>query len=72
MGSMKHPDTELHQTTNATIWAKEFMRITKGSVDEEDMIGWFANAIMCGWDNHYWQSPEYKKSVEDALNENQN
>ena len=65
-------ETNLLQTTNATVWAKEFMRITNGSVDEEDMIGWFANAIMCGWDHHYWQTPEYKKSIEDALNATNN
>lgn len=35
---------------NAQVWAKEFMRITNGKVDESDMIGWFANAIMAGYD----------------------
>lgn len=68
----QHRNVYLRQTTDARVWAEEFMRITKGSVDEEDMIGWFANAIMCGWDNHYWTTPEYKKSIADALNETVN
>ncbi len=71
MGSMKEPKVDLRSTGDAVVWAKEFMRVTKGSVDEEDMIGWFANAIMCGWDQHYWTTDEYKKSIQDALNENQ-
>ncbi len=33
----------LLETTDAAVWAKEFMRITQGQVDESDMVGWFAN-----------------------------
>ena len=69
---MKPSDIDLLQTMKAEDWAKEFMRITNGSVDEETMIGWFANAIMCGWDHHWWSTKEYKKSIEDALNETNN
>jgi hypothetical protein len=57
---------------NAVDWAKEFMRATKGSVNEEDMIGWFSNAIMCGWDHHYWSTDEYKQTVKNAINETSN
>jgi len=32
------------------------------------MRGWFANAIMCGWDNHYWTTDEYKQSISEVLN----
>ena len=39
---------ELHQTMDARIWAKEFISIHGG--DEELMFAWFANALMCGWD----------------------
>lgn len=38
---------------DAKIWAKEFMRIfgnKKEKIDEELMIGWFANSIMTGYD----------------------
>jgi hypothetical protein len=34
---------------NAGEWAAEFMRLFPDS-DEELMIGWFANAIMTGYD----------------------
>jgi hypothetical protein len=27
------------------------------------MRSWFANAIMCGWDNYYWSTDEYKQST---------
>jgi hypothetical protein len=46
------------QSMDAQVWAKEFMRIyteqiAKGNnlwIDEALMIGWFANAIMAGYD----------------------
>jgi len=51
-------DINLVRTMDARAWAAEFMKITGGTVDEQTMISWFANAIMCGWDHHYWQSDE--------------
>lgn len=44
----------LQDTMDANIWAKEFMRLHKKfawEVDEDMMRGWFANAIMAGYDN---------------------
>ena len=60
-------DINLVRTMDARAWATEFMRITGGTVDEQTMISWFANAIMCGWDHHYWQSAEYKQMLERVL-----
>jgi len=52
--------TELYGNMDAQVWAKEFCEKLKDSsflVDAEDaigtMIGWFANAIMTGYDNGY-------------------
>lgn len=39
----------LNTDMNAMRWAEEFVKIHGG--DKELMHGWFANAIMCGWDN---------------------
>ena len=39
---------DLHGTIDARDWAREFVRINGG--DEQLMIGWFANAIMAGYD----------------------
>lgn len=39
----------LHDTMDAEVWAKEFIRINGGDLDM--MRAWFANAIMCGWDH---------------------
>jgi hypothetical protein len=62
-----HPrDVDLLQTMDARVWAKEFCRIT-GFADEEWAVSWFANAIMCGWDHHYWTTPEYKAKVAAVL-----
>ena len=40
--------------TDAAVWAKEWLRIIKEHpaipTDEDTMIGWFANAIMAGYD----------------------
>ena len=42
-------ETELLQTMDASVWAKEFVRLHGG--DEGLMLAWFANAIMCGYDH---------------------
>lgn len=55
----------LNTDMNAMRWAEEFVKLHGG--DKELMHGWFANAIMCGWDNHYWTTPEYKKSIESIM-----
>lgn len=41
----------LHNTTDGQIWAQEFMRLfgdRRDEIDEDLMIGWFANAIETG------------------------
>tara|TARA_R110000824_G_scaffold91744_1_gene223053 strand:- start:559 stop:981 length:423 start_codon:yes stop_codon:yes gene_type:complete len=41
------PPVNLHETTDAAIWAAEFCRIfPEYNADEGNMIGWFANAMM--------------------------
>jgi hypothetical protein len=57
----------LNTDMNAERWAKEFVELHGG--DEDLMRSWFANALMCGWDNHYLTTDEYKKSIERALNQ---
>lgn len=45
--------TDLTGTRDATVWAKEFLKtvIENGiMIDEEYMVGWFANAIETGYD----------------------
>lgn len=48
---------KLHSTMDAKVWTDEFMRLFSGHVcgpgeviDDGLMLGWFANAIMCGFD----------------------
>lgn len=46
-------ENELLQTMDATVWAAEFMerfKDRKQDIDADLMLGWFANAIMTGWD----------------------
>jgi len=42
-------------TMDAQVWARKWLEITKDkpevATDEGAMIGWFANAIMAGYDN---------------------
>ena len=44
----------LHGTMDAEIWVKEWMKTIKKHpeipTDEGTMLGWFANAIMAGYD----------------------
>jgi hypothetical protein len=42
-------EIDLHQTTDASEWAREFKRLFPDS-DESLMLTWFANAIMVGYD----------------------
>jgi hypothetical protein len=51
----------LNTDMNAQRWAKEFVELHGG--DEDLMRSWFANAIMCGWDNYYWSTDEYKQTI---------
>jgi len=61
---------DLLSTMDAKVWAKEFMRLYENNklrpinvpdwVDEALMIGWFANAIMTGYDKGKAQSHQEK------------
>lgn len=50
-------EINLTQTPDAAVWAKEWLKKIKEdpsiATDEGAMIGWFANAIMAGYDNCY-------------------
>jgi len=48
---------------DAKRWAKEFCEIT-GFEDEELMLTWFANSIMCGWDNAHWKADKLALALE--------
>ncbi len=53
----------INQDMDALRWAKEFMssefaKNLPPEVDESLMIAWFANAIMCGYDNARWRHQE--------------
>ena len=49
--------TDLLKSFDAQVWAREFMCIKASGVeiDEGLMIGWFANALMRGYDEHRWR-----------------
>ena len=46
--SKKVNEAKLRSTTDAAVWASEFVRVHGG--DEDLMLGWFANAIMQGYE----------------------
>lgn len=52
--------TELLKSFDARVWAKEFIRCVKInssiSTDEDCMTKWFANALMCGYDQKTWET----------------
>lgn len=58
---------------DAKVWAQEFMKTFKAHageppawLDEDLMLGWFANAIMCGWDHAHWKlDPQQEHKGED-------
>jgi hypothetical protein len=56
--------TRWDRITDAALWAKAFCLICPEMASREDvMIGWFANAIMAGWDHHGWKMDAERKPV---------
>jgi hypothetical protein len=47
-------ENDLLHTPDARVWARTFLRIVAegAAIDEGMMLGWFANALMAGWDHH--------------------
>lgn len=64
------PETELVQSFDARVWAREFRKANLAyhiGLDEEALTTWFANALMPGYDEAYFRSKEYKRSVRSAM-----
>lgn len=59
--------TYLTSEFDASVWAAEFKRINSAS-DESVMLGWFANAIMAGYDHHARQQRDMIRELDVALN----
>ena len=58
--------TELHQNIDARVWADEWLRVIAENptipTDRETMQGWFANAIMAGYDaGHRDAAPQHEQ-----------
>ena len=55
-------DTSFTQSFDAAVWAKAFVehvnRNPSIATDEGTMIGWFANALMRGYDEHARRSTD--------------
>ena len=56
---------------DACVWAKSFIEHVNENpsiaMDEATMTTWFANAIMRGYDEYYWKTPEYKRRIRRIL-----
>ena len=71
-------ERELVNSMDARVWAKEFMRLYENSrkapqnipdwVDEDLMRGWFANAIMAGYDNATRKLQAENKALKERYN----
>lgn len=64
------PSIQLVQSFDARVWAREFKKANLTyhiGLDEGALIVWFSNALMAGWDEHQFQSVEYKRSIRRAL-----
>lgn len=62
---------ETLKSFDAQVWADDFMKTLAANpqltVDRELMVTWFANALMRGYDEHYWSTPQYKRMIRHAL-----
>jgi hypothetical protein len=54
---MDENDTEWHRNSDAKVWVGKWLETIKEHPDVPNdpgtMVGWFANAIMCGYDCGY-------------------
>lgn len=64
-------EINLTQTIDAEVWAKEWLRIIEKNpsipMDAGCMIGWFANAIMAGFDEANRRNEKVLKSVNESV-----
>lgn len=62
---------EIYKSFDAREWAANFVEIVTANpsipTDVETMTAWFASALMRGYDEYYWRSPQYKRMVKRAL-----
>jgi hypothetical protein len=62
---------DVHRSFDARIWASHFLDTLRDNpdiiLDHSLMTTWFANALMRGYDEHRWGTPEYKRSVRRCL-----
>ena len=64
------PATELVCSFDARVWAREFKKANLAyhiGLDDDALITWFANALMAGYDEAYFRSKEYKRSIRRAM-----
>jgi len=64
-------DFKVHESFDAEHWAAFFFATLKANpdivIDHELMVAWFANALMRGYDEREWRTPEYKRQIRRAL-----
>lgn len=62
---------KLHRSFDAQHWAAAFLDTLRDHpdiiIDHELMVAWFANALMRGYDEREWRTPEYKARLRRAL-----
>jgi hypothetical protein len=58
---LTRPADDFYKSFDARVWAKAWLDIVKEHpevpTDEGTMIGWFANALMRGYDEYHWTHP---------------
>lgn len=64
-------DYDVLESFDAQKWAGAFLQTLREHpeiiIDHELMVTWFSNALMRGYDQHRWQTLEYKRSVRRCL-----
>jgi hypothetical protein len=55
------------ESFDAYVWADEFCKRFP-TVPHDGAVGWFANALMRGYDEHRFRSKEYKRMMRRVLN----
>jgi len=65
------PRTQGQMSFDARDWARMFVGLVQHNpaiaTDEETMTTWFANALMRGYDERHWRTPEYKRQIRRIL-----
>ncbi len=57
---------KLYGVFDASVWAKQFVDQYPNGTDQDTMLGWFANAIMTGFDRGFIDGARFEREAHES------